>query len=118
LKLPQRSGVKGPRLNALHTQCAQSGPHLTRGAGGEGDGKDVPWLLAPALACVSDPMSDRPGLAGARPGQHTDGAVERRRHDPLFGIEGVEHFVRSHTSKVAEPTDTAWREISGEYRHR
>jgi hypothetical protein len=45
-------------------------------------------------------------------------AVERRRHDPLFGIEGVERLRRSHTSKVAEPTDTAWRESPARTGHR
>src|SRR5215510_12350142 len=67
------------------------------------------WLLAPALAGVSDAVRDRPGLASARPGQHADRPVERRSHDPLFGVERVEHFIRSHTSKVAEPTDTGRR---------
>jgi hypothetical protein len=96
LKLPQRCRVEGARLDTLDPERSQAAAHLARGAGGEGNCEDVLWLLAPGEARVADPVGDRPCLARAGSGQHTNRPIDRGRNRPLLGIQSVEHLIRGH----------------------
>ena len=93
-ELTQRRGVERARLHLLQAgpgheraQLPQPPPQLPRRPRGERDGEHPARTDLPGRREVGDPVRDRPGLAGPRPGQHADRPVASERNLPLLGIE-------------------------------
>ena len=70
MQLSQSRSVERPSLNTVDSEAPEAGPHLAGRPGGERDREDALRLLHAGVHGVGDPVRDRPGLAGAGPGQH------------------------------------------------
>jgi hypothetical protein len=87
--------VEGAGLDTTRTQQAQPGAHLAGGAGRERHRQHLGRGIDAARHAIGDPMGDRPGLAGARTGQHPHRPAERLGDQPLLGIQRGEQVVGS-----------------------
>ena len=92
-QLAQRGGVEGAGLDPDRAQVAQPAAHLTGRARGEGHGQHPLRDVDPAVHAVGDARGDRPGLAGAGTGEHTDRPVQRGGDLALLGVEALEERI-------------------------
>ena len=86
----------GSSRAAAARQPGQPVPHLLRRPPGERDGQELPGGQAQLGDLVGDAVGERPGLAGARPGDDQQRPGGRRR-GPLVRIQPVEHRSRRGT---------------------
>jgi hypothetical protein len=85
--------MKGPEPKALDAAAEQQADpldHLARGLVGEGHREYLPGPRPPSQQEMGKPCGQHAGLAGARPGEHQQGAVVREHGGPLLGIEAFE----------------------------
>ncbi len=78
-------------LHAAGPEMAQAVAHLTRGTRRERHREHPMRRIDAGADAVRHPVRDRPGLAGARSGEHADRAAQRLGDRALLGIEPGEH---------------------------
>jgi len=97
-----RDGVEGPAadpagpLNPLRRAVEPRrgpGEHVAGGAAGEGQQQDPAGRHPLAAVQPRRPRDQRPGLPGARPGQHQQRTAVLRGRPPLLLVESVKHRV-------------------------
>ena len=98
-ELAQRRRVEGARLDPLETaarpgQLDQPGAHLPGCAGGERHREHVSRVHDPGQRRVGDPVRDRAGLAGSRPGEHAHRPRDGQGHLPLLRVQRGQHGLR------------------------
>ena len=98
-ELAQRGRVEGARLDPLETpsrpgQLHQPGAHLPGRAGGERHREHVSRVHDPGQRRVGDPVRDRAGLAGSRPGEHAHGPRDGQGDLTLLRVQRGQHGLR------------------------
>ncbi len=111
VELAQRGRVERGRAHLARTQLPEPAAQLAGRAHGEGERQHVRRVHRARRDRVGDPVGDRPGLAGARAGQHADRPAGGERHLALFRVEpgqqrlgGVKHrFILPHPGRPEPP---------------
>jgi len=79
-----------PACDGLSQQIGEPQPQLAGGTNAERDREDLPRLRATAREQIGGAVRERPGLAGARPGQQQERAGVERDGLRLLGGESRE----------------------------
>ncbi len=94
VELAQRGRVERGRPHQPDAQLAEPAAQLAGRPHGEGEGQHVRRVHRAGRGGVGDPVGDRPGLAGARAGQHADRAPAGQGHLALLRVEPGQQRLR------------------------
>ena len=114
VQLAQRGRVEGAGLDALHPETPQSGAHLTRRAGGEGQREHPLRLLRTGVDGIRDAVRDGPRLAGAGSREDAERARGCERDLALLGVEAGQDVVgrgrcgQDDSPLASRSTSEAW----------
>ena len=75
--------MKSPRCHSLNTQGSQALPHLGGGFGGEGEGKNLLWLILSLRNSVGNPVGQGSGLTRSRSRQNAERTAPGGGDHPL-----------------------------------